>query len=71
MVVLQTNFSYKKDNDGYYREVLANGKVSGKRFKKLENLAGWVRVKFRLKIYGFLLILSFTVMLIYYLFKGL
>lgn len=68
MVMLQTNFSYKKDNDGYYREVLADGTLSDKRFKKLENLAGWVRVKFRLKILGFLVILSLVFVVIYYLF---
>lgn len=68
MVTLQTNFSYKKDNDGYYREVLADGTLSDKRFKKLENLAGWVRVKFRLKILGFLAILSLVFVVIYYLF---
>ena len=68
MVMLQTNFSYKKDNDGYYREVLADGTLSDKRFKKLENLAGWVRVKFRLKILGFLTILSLVFVVIYYLF---
>ena len=39
MVMLQTNFSYKKDKDGFYREVLADGSLSNKRFKKLENLA--------------------------------
>lgn len=66
--MLQTNFSYKKDNDGYYREVLADGTLSDKRFKKLENLAGWVRVKFRLKILGFLTILSLVFVVIYYLF---
>lgn len=66
--MLQTNFSYKKDNDGYYREVLADGTLSDKRFKKLENLAGWVRVKFRLKILGFLAILSLVFVVIYYLF---
>lgn len=70
MVMLQTNFSYKKDNDGYYREVLADGTLSDKRFKKLENLAGWVRVKFRLKILGFLVILSLVFVVIYYLFLG-
>lgn len=68
MVMLQTNFSYKKDNDGYYREVLADGTLSDKRFKKLENLAGWVRVKFRLKILGFLVILSLVFVVVYYLF---
>ena len=68
MVMLQTNFSYKKDNDGYYREVLADGTLSDQRFKKLENLAGWVRVKFRLKILGFLVILSLVFVVIYYLF---
>lgn len=68
MVMLQTNFSYKKDNDGYYREVLADGALSDKRFKRLENLAGWVRVKFRLKILGFLVILSLVFVVIYYLF---
>ena len=68
MVMLQTNFSYKKDNDGYYREVLADGTLSDKRFKKLENLAGWVRVKFRLKILGFLAVLSLVFVVIYYLF---
>ena len=68
MVMLQTNFSYKKDNDGYYREVLADGTLSDKRFKKLENLAGWVRVKFRSKILGFLVILSLVFVVIYYLF---
>ena len=66
--MLQTNFSYKKDNDGYYREVLADGTLSDKRFKKLENLAGWVRVKFRLKILGFLAVLSLVFVVIYYLF---
>ena len=30
MVMFQTNFSYKKDNDGYYREVLADGTLSNK-----------------------------------------
>lgn len=39
VVMLQTNFSYKKDKDGFYREVLADGSLSNKRFKKLENLA--------------------------------
>ena len=68
MVMLQTNFSYKKDNDVYYREVLADGTLSAKRVKKLENLAGWVRVKFRLKILGFLAILSLVFVVIYYLF---
>ena len=70
MVMLQTNFSYKKDNGGYYREVLADGTLSDKRFKKLQNLAGWVRVKFRLKICGFLLGISLIFVLIYYLFRG-
>lgn len=68
--MVQTNFNYKKDEDGFYREVLANGNLSNKRFKKLENLAGWVRVKFRLKMYGFLIALSLIVMLIYFIFKG-
>ncbi|MBQ3280165.1 hypothetical protein IJG92_00685 [Candidatus Saccharibacteria bacterium] len=68
MVMLQTSFSYKKDNDGFYHEVLANGNVSKKRFKKLENLSGWVAVKFRLKVCCFLAVLSLIAALVVFMF---
>ena len=64
MVMLQTSFRYKKDDDGFYREVLANGNLSKKRFKKLENLSGWVAVKFRLKVCCLLAVLSLIVALV-------
>ena len=68
MVTVQTNFNYKKDEDGFYREVLPNGNLSDKRFKKLENLAGWVRVKFRLKLYGVIFALGLVFALLVLLF---
>jgi len=68
MVMLQTSFSYKKDNDGFYHEVLTDGSLSKIRFKKLENLSGWVAVKFRLKLYGFIIVLGLIATGLFYLF---
>ncbi len=70
MVMLQTSFRYKKDDDGFYREVLADGSLSKKKFKKLENLSSWVMVKYRFMLCGFIIMLGLVVMFISFIFGG-
>lgn len=70
MVMLRTSFKYKKDDNGFYREVLADGNLSKKRFRKLENLSSWVMVKLRFKICGFIFILALIFAIIHFIFEG-